>query len=70
LVGDKASDLLLDYKWLNIIPDSPRCVSVAIGFKDPASPYSGVDRRIRFASVRALAKVNRDHRYRSEEEEG
>ena len=57
--GTKLSDLLLDYKWLNIIPDSPRCVRVLLSVLKTLLLHSGVDRRMRFASVRALAKANR-----------
>src|SRR3984893_1226257 len=57
--GTKLSDLLLDYKWLNIIPDSPRRVRVLLSVLKTLLLYSGIHRRMRFASVRALAKANR-----------
>ena len=57
--GTKLSDLLLDYKWLNIIPASPRRVRVLLSVLKTLLLHSGVDRRSRFASVRALAKANR-----------
>src|ERR1700730_18098165 len=57
--GIKLSDLLLDYKWLNIIPASPRCVRVLLSVLKTLLLHGGIDRRMRFASVRALAKANR-----------
>jgi hypothetical protein len=57
--GTTLSDLLLDYKWLNIIPDSPRRVRVLLSVLKTLLLHSGIDRRMRFASVRALAKANR-----------
>ena len=57
--GTTLSDLLLDYKWLNIIPDSPRRVRVLLSVLKTLLLHSGIDRRTRFASVRALAKANR-----------
>ena len=57
--GTKLSDLLLDYKWLNIIPASPRCARVLLSVLKTLLLHSGIDRRMRFASVRALAKANR-----------
>ena len=57
--GAKLSDLLLDYKWLNITPASPRCVRVLLSVLKTLLLHSGIDRRTRLASVRALAKANR-----------
>jgi hypothetical protein len=57
--GIKLSDLLLDYKWLNIIPASPRCVRVLLSVLKTILLHTSIDRRTRFASVRALAKANR-----------
>jgi hypothetical protein len=57
--GTTLSDLLLDYKWLNIIPGSPRRVRVLLSVLKTLLLHSGIDRRTRFASVRALAKANR-----------
>jgi glycosyltransferase involved in cell wall biosynthesis len=57
--GTKLSDLLLDYKWLNIIPDSPRHVRVLLSVLKTLLLHRGIDRRMRFALVRALAKANR-----------
>jgi Glycosyl transferase family 2 len=57
--GIMLSDLLLDYKWLNIIPPSPRCMRVLLSVLKTLLLHSGVDRRTRFARVRALAKAKR-----------
>ena len=57
--GTRLSDLLLDYKWLNIIPASSRNVRVLLSVLKTLLLYSGIDRRMRFASVRALTKANR-----------
>jgi glycosyltransferase involved in cell wall biosynthesis len=57
--GTTLSDLLLDYKWLNIIPASPLRVRVLLSVLKTLLLHSGIDRRMRFASVRALAKANR-----------
>jgi len=56
--GTTLSDLLLHYKWLNIIPDSGR-VRVLLSVLKALLLHSGIDRRTRFASVRALAKAKR-----------
>jgi hypothetical protein len=55
----KLCDLLLDYKWLNIIPDSPMSVKVFLSVLKSLLLHSGIDRRTRFASVRALTKATR-----------
>jgi Glycosyl transferase family 2 len=55
--GTTLSDLLLDYKWLNIIPDSARRVRVLLSVLKTLLLHSGIDRRMRFASVRALVKA-------------
>ena len=57
--GTKLSNLLLDYKWLNITPASPHWVRVLLLVLKSLLLHSGIDRRTRFASVRALAKANR-----------
>jgi glycosyltransferase involved in cell wall biosynthesis len=57
--GAKLSNLLLDYKWLNITPASPRWLRVLLLILEALLLHSGIERRIRFASVRALAKANR-----------
>jgi hypothetical protein len=57
--GTTLSDLLLSYKWLNIIPDSPRRVRVLLSVLKTLLLHNGIDRQIRFASVRALVKANR-----------
>jgi hypothetical protein len=55
--GTRLSDLLLDYKWLNITPASPRGVRVLLSVLKTLLLHSGIDRRARFAMVRALAKA-------------
>jgi hypothetical protein len=57
--GTVISDILLDYKWLNITPASPLGVRVLLSVLKTLLIHSGIDRRVRFASVRALAKANR-----------
>jgi glycosyltransferase involved in cell wall biosynthesis len=56
--GTTLSDLLLHYKWLNIIPDSGR-VRVLLSVLKALLLHSGIDRRMQFASLRALAKAKR-----------
>ena len=55
----KLCDLLLDYKWQNIIPASPPRVKVLLSVLEGRLFHSGIDRRIRFATVRALTKANK-----------
>jgi hypothetical protein len=55
----KLCDFLLDYKWLNNIPDSPPPVKLLLSILEGLLLHSGIDRRIRFASVRALTEANR-----------
>jgi hypothetical protein len=57
--GTRFSDLLLDYKWLKITPASPRCLRVLLSVLKTLLLHSGIDRRARFASVRALAKAKK-----------
>ena len=57
--GTRLSDILLDYKWLNITPASPHWVRVLLLVLKALLLHSGIDRRTRFASVRALAKAKR-----------
>jgi hypothetical protein len=57
--GAKLSNLLLDYKWLNITPASPHWVRVLLLVLKSLLLHSGIDRRTRFGSVRALAKAKR-----------
>jgi glycosyltransferase involved in cell wall biosynthesis len=55
----KLCDLLLDYKWLNIIPNSRQRVKLLLSVLEGLLLHSGIDRRVRLASVRALTKANR-----------
>jgi hypothetical protein len=57
--GAKLSNFLLDYKWLNITPASPHWVRVLLLVLKGLLLHSGIDRRTRFASARALAKAKR-----------
>jgi glycosyltransferase involved in cell wall biosynthesis len=57
--GAELSNLLLDYKWLNITPGSPRYVRMLLLVLEALLLHGGIDRRTRFASVRALAKANK-----------
>jgi glycosyltransferase involved in cell wall biosynthesis len=57
--GAKLSNLLLDYKWLNITPASPHWVRVLLLVLKGLLLHSGIDRRMGFASARALAKAKR-----------
>jgi glycosyltransferase involved in cell wall biosynthesis len=53
------SDFLLDYKWRHIIPQSPFNIKTLLSVLKTILLYRGVDRKMRFAWVRALAKANR-----------
>jgi hypothetical protein len=57
--GAKLSNTLLNYKWLNITPASPHWVRVLLLVLNGLLLHSGIDRRARFASARALAKAKR-----------
>jgi hypothetical protein len=57
--GVGIADLLLNYKWLNIIPESPFRLRVLLSVLKTILWHRGVDRQMRFASVRALAKARR-----------
>jgi glycosyltransferase involved in cell wall biosynthesis len=53
------SNNLLRYKWQHIIPQSPFSIKTLLSVLKTILLYRGVDRDIRFAWVRALAKANR-----------
>jgi glycosyltransferase involved in cell wall biosynthesis len=57
--GTYVSDFLLGYKWRNIIPQSPFSIKTLLSVLKTILVYRGVDRDIRFAWVRALAKAKR-----------
>jgi hypothetical protein len=57
--GARLSNLLLEYKWLQITPASPRYLRMLLLLLEALLLHGGIDRRTRFASVRALAKANR-----------
>jgi glycosyltransferase involved in cell wall biosynthesis len=53
------SDFLLDYKWRHIVPQSPFSAKTLLSVLKTILLYRGVDREMRFAWVRALAKAKR-----------
>jgi glycosyltransferase involved in cell wall biosynthesis len=53
------SNTLLRYKWQHIIPQSPFSIKTLLSVLKTILLYRGVDRDIRFALVRALAKAKR-----------
>jgi len=56
--GHYVSDLLLAYKWQNIIPQSPFRLKTLLSVLKTVLLYRGLDRDVRLAWVRALAKAN------------
>ena len=57
--GSCLSDFLLGYKWRRIVPQSPFGLKTLFSVLKTIFVYRGVDREIRFAWVRALAKAKR-----------
>jgi glycosyltransferase involved in cell wall biosynthesis len=57
--GTCLSIFLLDYKWRHIIPQSPFSIKTLLSVLKTILLYRGVDREMRFAWVRALAKAKR-----------
>jgi glycosyltransferase involved in cell wall biosynthesis len=57
--GNTISDLLLDYKWLNKMPESPGRLQALLSFLKTILLYRGIERRNRWASARAQAKAIR-----------
>jgi glycosyltransferase involved in cell wall biosynthesis len=57
--GTCLSNFLLDYKWRHIIPQSPFSIKTLVSLLKTILLYSGVDREMRFAWLRALAKAKR-----------
>jgi hypothetical protein len=57
--GTCLSNFLLQYKWRHIIPQSPFSVKTLLSVLKTILLYRGVDRKMRFAWVRALAKAKR-----------
>jgi len=57
--GTELSNFLLDYKWQNFIPKGPLHLRVSLSVLKTILLHRGIDRRMRFASVRALAKAKR-----------
>lgn len=53
------SVFLLQYKWRHVIPQSPYSIKTLLSVLKTILLYRGVDRDIRFAWVRALAKAKR-----------
>jgi glycosyltransferase involved in cell wall biosynthesis len=52
--GREVSDLLLDYKWFNIIPRTPFDLDGMLSILKTLLLRRGIDRRMRFATVRAV----------------
>jgi glycosyltransferase involved in cell wall biosynthesis len=57
--GTCLSNYLLRYKWQHIIPQSPFSLKTLLSVLKTILLYRGVDRKMRFAWVRALAKAKR-----------
>jgi hypothetical protein len=57
--GTGISNNLLRYKWQHIMPQSPFSIKTLLSVLKTIVLYRGVDRDIRFALVRALAKAKR-----------
>jgi glycosyltransferase involved in cell wall biosynthesis len=57
--GTGISNNLLRYKWQHIIPQSPFSIKILLSVLKSILLYRGVDRDIRFALVRSLAKAKR-----------
>jgi hypothetical protein len=57
--GSCLSEFLLDYKWRHIIPQSPFSLKTLLSVLKTILLYRGVDREMRFAWLRALAKAKR-----------
>jgi hypothetical protein len=55
--GSMVSNLLLDYKWSNITPRTPFDLDGALSILKTLLLRRGVDRRMRFAGVRAVLKA-------------
>jgi glycosyltransferase involved in cell wall biosynthesis len=53
------SEFLLDYKWRHMVPQSPYGLKTLLSVLKTILFYRGVDRRMRFAWLRALAKAKR-----------
>jgi hypothetical protein len=57
--GTAISNNLLCYKWQHIVPQSPYSIKNLLSLLKTILLYRGVDRKIRFACVRALAKARK-----------
>ena len=57
--GTCFSNFLLSYKWKHVIPQSTYSIRTALTVLKTILLYRGVDRKRRFAWVRALVKANR-----------
>jgi glycosyltransferase involved in cell wall biosynthesis len=57
--GTYFSDFLLNYKWRGVIPQSSFGLKALLSVFKGILLYRGVDRKMRFAWVRALAKANK-----------
>jgi glycosyltransferase involved in cell wall biosynthesis len=57
--GTCFSEFLLNYRWRHIMPQSPFSIKTLLSVLKTILLYRGVDRQMRFAWVRALAKAKR-----------
>jgi glycosyltransferase involved in cell wall biosynthesis len=57
--GTSLSNMLLHYKWQHVIPQSPFGIKTVFSILKTILLYRGIDRKTRFAWVRALAKARR-----------
>jgi hypothetical protein len=57
--GTWLSGFLLEYKWRHVIPQSPDSIKTLLSVLKTILLYRGVDREMRFAWVRALAKAKK-----------
>ena len=55
--GTVISDALLDYKWLNKMPESPGRLQSLLSFWKTVLLYRGIERRNRWAAARAQTKA-------------
>jgi glycosyltransferase involved in cell wall biosynthesis len=56
--GASYSNFILTYKWKRVVPQSTYCTRTLLTVLKTVLLYRGVDRRMRFAWLRALAKAN------------
>ena len=57
--GTSLSNMLLHYKWQHVVPQSPFGIKTLLSILKTILLYRGIDRKMRFAWVRALTKAYR-----------